>query len=91
MGKNETGKWLENYSDINVNNGISEVQKWKNHQVKFKNINEELKQNMELRKLEEDEHHENLKIMKMIDNDLEFQMIINNKLEELKNTLLPIK
>ena len=37
---------------------------------------------MELRKLEEDEHHENLKIMKMIDNDLEFQMIINNKLED---------
>ena len=89
--KNETGKWLENYSDINVNNGISEVQKWKNHQVKFKNINEELKQNMELRKLEEDEHHENLKIMKMIDNDLEFQMIINNKLEELKNTLIANK
>ena len=26
--KNETGKWLENYSDINVN-GISEVQNGK--------------------------------------------------------------
>ena len=34
--------------------------------VKFKDINEELKQNVELRKLEENEHHENLKIMKMV-------------------------
>ena len=59
--------------------------------VKFKDINEELKQNVELRKLEENEHHENLKIMKMVENDLEFQMIVNNKLEELKNSLIANK
>ena len=59
--------------------------------VKFKYINEELKQNVELRKLEENEHHENLKIMKMVENDLEFQMIVNNKLEELKNSLIANK
>ena len=89
--KNEKGNWLQKHSDIDNNKKVPEIKNWENHKVKFKDIHEEIKHNNNQRKIEENEHLKNLKIMKMIENDFEFQMIVNHKLEELKNSLIANK